>query len=777
MRIYAKHLLRTLRRAPLQPLLILLTVALSVAVTVTAVRLPSVFSERSREISMANSYLGDLLVTPRGDSGLRWILGDDAAAAVGNEGTVCGEFRLTGFTTVDETTQILQVSAVDLPAANSFYSLQYLSYGGFTAENLRTSAILSEHCANALGVSRGDSVSIRLLEETFTFTVQAVAKADGILTDADLLIASDCIRATLAARVPAVSALGDSCPIYTRLMVNAAEGVDPAALALRLSESGALSDYAVTVTGAERQFSFIAITQALAIWIPVVLLTILAAYLIMTSLKLLRQDRSAEYALFSICGAPPRLLGRLQYAEGLLYGILGGPAGILLSLPLLRASQVLFFWREEPVSLTLLPVVCGLLWAPVLITVCTFLHLRQQPQALSERLRASESAEETARPRNALPPLLLIALLIPITALTPPRQRIILASALLLAAVWLFAAASSHLIRWMARLAEWGLSRFRKVYPPLLLSVKQLKNSFALRHVGRIAVLAIALSVSISTAAKVLSAQGDLLDHAFLSPVVGINVDVLTEEKLREHPAVEHLSRISFQGNVELENGVNVFGISVKTPEGCLHEELIPEVLPNGSEAVITESIASLMELEAGDTFPVTIQGIERDLTVSHVYAGAVPLLYFDTAAFGIADEQLCISPRADLSKTSPEYASLLALLEENGCELVDSNTVLRDMPRSFEAFSLLLNSASVMAIVLAVIGLANSLAEQYRRRRNDRLILRMNGMAGASLLILQLLEILLLLICSLLLALPFASAIVYLIDVGVHSFGISLLL
>lgn len=777
MRIYAKHLLRSLRRAPLQPLLILLTVALSVAVTVTAVRLPSVFSERSREISRANSYLGDLLVTPRGDSGLRWILGNDAAAAVGAEGTVCGEFRLTGFTTVDEKTKLLQVSAVDFPSVNTFYSMQYLSYGGFTAENLRTSAILSEHCAAALGVSLGDSVSIRLLEKTFTFTVQAVAKSEGILTDTDLLIASDCIRSTLAARVPAISTLGASCPIYTRLMVNAAEGVDPAALAHRLSEGSALSDYTVTSTGAERQYSFIAVTQAFAIWIPVLLLAILAAYLIMTSLKLLRQQRSTESALFSICGASPRLLGRLQYAEGLIYGILGGLAGVLLALPLLRASQVLFFWRETPVSLSPLPVLCGLLWAPALITVCTFLHLRQQPKALAEQLRAADASDEPTRPIKVLPPLLLIALLIPVTAWTPSRQRILLATALLLATVWLFAVSSSLIVRWIAGLAERGLARSRKAPPLLLLSVKQLKNSFALRHVGRIAVLSIALSVSISTAAGALSTQGDLLDHAFLSPMVGINVDPFTEAQLREHPSVEHLSRVSFQGNVELENGVNVFGLSAESPEGCLHEELIPEVLPKGAEAVITESIASLMELEVGDSFPVTIQGIRRDLTVRHVYAGAVPLLYFDTAAFGIAAEQLCITPRAELSEASPEYASLLALLEENGCETVDSNTVLRDMPRSFEAFSILLNSAAVMSMVLAVIGLANSLAEQYRRRRNDRLILRMNGMTGASLQALQLLEILLLLICSLLISLPFASAIVYLIDVGVHSFGISLLL
>ena len=777
MRLFAKHILRTLKNAPLQPLLILLTVSFSVAIAISALRLPTMFAHRAERLAQADRELGELLVTVRGDSRMRMILGGDAEAEIGSDGTVCGEFRLTGFTTLNGKTELLEVSATDPIVADRFYDFQYTAMGSLTTENLRTSAILSDRCAEKLGVSLGDTVSFRMLEESFTFTVRAIAESSGLLSDADLLIPMESVHAVLASRVPVIASLGSDFRLHTRLMINTADGVTPEALAERLSKADAFANYTVTVTGADAQYSFLLMTQTLAIWIPALLLLILTAYLILTSLKLLQHERSEQLALFSLCGAYPRQLRGLQYAEGLIYGVLGGLLGSLLAAPIVKKASTLYFWQDTVLEIDRRGVLGGILWACFLITLCTAIHLRRRPVTLSEQLRAAETVHvEDIRLKKLLPPLAVCVMTAIIILLSPPRARVYPAIAALLGTVWFFARVSSGFLQKAAGAAERLILLSRRPVAWLLLAVQQLRNCFALRHVGKIAILSIGFLLAISSAVNALSTQGTVLENSITAQLIGINVDVLTADTLKENPAVQTTSRMSFQGGVELPDGVNVFGISAEN-SSCLSGEIVPNTFPVGNEAVITESIARLTGVRVGDTLPVTIQGVERTLTVKDIYRCAFPLLYFDSTAFGLTQNLLCISLADGIDESSPDYHAMIATLEENGCELIDSSTVFRNMPETFEGFCTLLDWSMLAAAVIAAVGLANSFAEQYRRRRHDRFILRMNGMTATASVAMQLCEIVALLLCSVLAALPLASIFCFLIDVGVRSFGIVFLL
>ena len=80
MRVFFKHLLRTLLRAPVQPLLILLTVVASTAIAVTAFRLPVMFSSHLYDIYGKQAEVGDLTVLLRGDSDTRMLFSEEAEA-------------------------------------------------------------------------------------------------------------------------------------------------------------------------------------------------------------------------------------------------------------------------------------------------------------------------------------------------------------------------------------------------------------------------------------------------------------------------------------------------------------------------------------------------------------------------------------------------------------------------------------------------------------------------------------------------------------------------
>lgn len=71
MRMLLKHWLRTALRAPLQPLFILVIVAFSAAVATVSFQTSQAFVTHSRSVLTADRELGDILITPRGDSTVR----------------------------------------------------------------------------------------------------------------------------------------------------------------------------------------------------------------------------------------------------------------------------------------------------------------------------------------------------------------------------------------------------------------------------------------------------------------------------------------------------------------------------------------------------------------------------------------------------------------------------------------------------------------------------------------------------------------------------------
>ena len=118
MRLLWKHLLRSSRRAPLQPLLICLTVLLSVTLTVTTASLSLWISDYIRQNNEQEQELGDILITAKGNSNSRFLFPEDAEALLGEDGRVVGEFKLTGFTPENE--QLLLRSSSPKPMRRKF---------------------------------------------------------------------------------------------------------------------------------------------------------------------------------------------------------------------------------------------------------------------------------------------------------------------------------------------------------------------------------------------------------------------------------------------------------------------------------------------------------------------------------------------------------------------------------------------------------------------------------------------------------------------------------
>ena len=200
--LFCKHIVRTIKRAPWQPLLILLTLTLSVAVSVTAFRFYGIFSQNAKQNRESYTTSGDILITPSHESTLRMLFCEDAVDTVGDRGKVLGEYALTFFHDGENGQKLISGSAVDLVSADRFYDFSYVEYGSFTTENLHRSVVISEKTAKEFSLSVGDTLRVTLFDSELAYTVEAIARGDGLLAERDMLIQTEGLLRYLSKYIP-----------------------------------------------------------------------------------------------------------------------------------------------------------------------------------------------------------------------------------------------------------------------------------------------------------------------------------------------------------------------------------------------------------------------------------------------------------------------------------------------------------------------------------------------------------------------------------------------
>lgn len=783
MKPFWKHIARSQKSHPLQPLLIVLTVACSVAIATSAMRFTALFYRASYEKSRAEVELGDLLVSPRGDSNLRLTFATDAEETIGESGTVLGEFRLSGFLQETPTTQaeeLFRLSCVDLQAADRFYRFEYLQYGRFTQEELNTSAVLSQSAAERYGLAVGDSFTVSVLGEQFTYTVQAVAADTGLLAHSEALVAVEGMRALLSARIPAIASLGDAFVPYTRLMIRTAEGVDAAEILQRLQEAPAFEKMSVRITDNPQQFFFVTTAQSLAVWLPCILLMLLTALLLVTCLQALQQQRSCENALFCSCGASKRQLSALLLTECAVYAILGTGIGLLAAGPMLHALGALFSWLTEPPKVTLGAALFGALWAMLLMGGCVLWHLRgQNALSLTQALQQTdaEPTEQSAPRRLRLFPLLLTVLFLLLLFLLSVSVRYVAALGVLLTVLW----NAYLLLPQLLRQAATGLVRLterqKRPHPVVLLAWKNIRQSRALRRSGSLLVLLFAGLLTLLSCTDVAQAQVLDLNQSILSDYVAVSADRTAARQLQQLDCVDGVLPFSNHSSAKLDGQYIAFGISTaESPAGFLTFDALPKEHPVGNQLALSTGLARLLGKGVGDTVTVELEGVSRSLVISELLQTHSHLAVYDAQFFGISHRMLLINLKESANVANAADA-LSAVLAQNGAVLLSKEAVYGTMPVTVTAYVRLFQYAGAGAGVLTLAGGIMVLAQQYRVRKNERHLLRICGMKKTALMLLQVMELLFTLLLVLLFSAVLWFILCWIVDAGIASFGFTLFL
>ena len=235
MNIFGKHIFRSIKKEPFQPIMIVVIVTLCVAVMILSVSLPLNIYRNEHASLKVDDWTPDLIVRMKATSNERLMFEDEMNEALGDKGSAIGEFSLTGFSELTDKkgkTEKRQVflGAFDLVKADSFFDIRYLEYGKFTNNNIDLSAIVDEPFAKEYGISLGDTVRINVLGYEFEYTVEAIAKETGVFNRQDILVDISSVRRVLAERSALIASLSSEFTPYTQMHVKTREGIDPADL-------------------------------------------------------------------------------------------------------------------------------------------------------------------------------------------------------------------------------------------------------------------------------------------------------------------------------------------------------------------------------------------------------------------------------------------------------------------------------------------------------------------------------------------------------------------
>lgn len=201
----------------------------------------------------------------------------------------------------------------------------------------RQGAIVGRKLADRFGWKIGDQIPLRgtIYPGTWTFNLRGIWDgAEGRTDESQLLFHWQYLNESIRKRAPTradqvgVYVLGIDEPNNAAVI---GQQVD-AQFANSLAETMTETEAAFQLSFVSMSEAILAAVQAVSFIIIVIIMAVMANTMTMTA-----RERLAEYATLKALGFPPGFVVRLLFGESLMIALIGGAAGLLLTLPLAAA--------------------------------------------------------------------------------------------------------------------------------------------------------------------------------------------------------------------------------------------------------------------------------------------------------------------------------------------------------------------------------------------------------------------------------------------------------
>ena len=773
--MFGKHVFRSIKKEPVQPLMIIMIVSLCVAVIILSVALPLNIRQNERMSKQIDEWSGDLLITLKSSSNVRLMFKEDFESALEGKAIALGEFTLTGFSQLnedDEERSQVHMGAFDLVEADRFYELRYIQYGRITNNNLNKAAIIRESFAKANDLRVGDTIDVTVMGEDFSFVVEGIVKDTGIFLQEHMLVDISSVRNVLSEASPLIAAIPEDYKPYTKIHVKVNDGVDIEALRAELESLDEFADKKIDVVADVSTKDYITDILIKTILIPASLLIIVAVMMMMSTLELLEKKREGDIALFKMVGADRRHLECILYLEGLVYSVIGGAGGSVLAIPAMYLLNWNYKFSYCKMRFGLFEILIGFGSAILFTMTSTFLHVRKQ----NKKRKESVSFKETVgNDRYFVKDIILASitvLLLVISLILPTKHRFVTAALLLVSVVTMIYTVAPRIIGALADvLAQLVLAK-NKIYGKLLIALRSCRNSYPLRHAGRIMVVLLTMLLSmvfiLTRVRLALEAYTGLASFDY----VGMYVDEETKDMVKDLDGIVATAESVINRNVSIDGSIYTLGIAMDGDVGeCFQGLIMPKTIPEGNSLALSSPLAKLLGVEIGDTISCVVDGTPNEFVLTEIVDTYSDFAYYDAEYANAGLDMFCIL--TDGSSETRE--ALISLFDERGAMLMTEGEFFDDTYDRINPQITVILAMLYIIIAITVVGIFDVLADQRMARKREFEVLKQNGATEKEVVLIQTIEIIYLAVCAVLGAALCSILICRIIDMLCVSFGITL--
>ena len=722
MKYYLKNLLQSLKKNPTQPIVIMLIVIFTSSIFCIAMVFKDVFYEHNLYLAKQSVGEADLVLSVNADSGTMFAYKDDVEAVLGEDGKAYGYFSMF----CDYDGDIYSCMATDVLTVSEINPVILQKKGRISLYNINELVVVSSKFASEHDLGIGDEITLTILGNPLTFSIEGIAKDEGFFANTDMLVNMKGIVRYFLYELK-LFAMPDTVELCTTVLVKASEGVDIDALRDRLATAPSLSALNVERAINGERIQNVSRLESMITFITALLSMLVGIALIFTAFSIYVSKRLHNIALFKSIGANSATLVGSLLLEGILYALIGSPFGILLAKLLVKRICVVL---ELGYIATMTPS----MWLPsiAMSVVCIALaivvpSLRLARESVDSLLRGQISQKK----HDALP-IIFISLAGAIAtslcfAFLPKTDYMALAIADMLFILTLIFFATPYFCNLFGFTSSKILDKLpRQNFSSVALRTIRRNDGF--KNMTRIVTVGALILTCIGTMLDALNVQvkyvSNVLDFDF-AVIAPSNARI--EDDLQSIDGVKKTSRCYFKFSSSAGYvGNNVLAFE-DDPGKYLHLEgkgYVPRGKLEGNQLIITEGIARAYDLKEGDLTSFVVNHKEREFLVSQIIDFPLPFLIVN-AKYCELDCYLIVVDTEDEAKEAA-YKQIQTTYSQKFYPVVTTRYFLS---KGVETKFIELGFFFVYLIsAFVAFGIFNSVIDNVRKRRKEYEILASLG-------------------------------------------------
>ena len=722
MKYYLKNLLQSLKKNPTQPIVIMLIVIFTSSIFCIAMVFKDVFYEHNLYLAKQSVGEADLILSVNADSGTMFAYKDDVEAVLGEDGKAYGYFSMF----CDYDGDIYSCMATDVLTVSEINPVILQKKGRISLYNINELVVVSSKFASEHDLGIGDEITLTILGNPLTFSIEGIAKNEGFFASTDMLVNMKGIVRYFLYELK-LFAMPDTVELCTTVLVKASEGVDIDALRDRLATAPSLSALNVERAINGERIQNVSRLESMITFITALLLMLVGIALIFAAFSIYVSKRLHNIALFKSIGANSATLVGSLLLEGILYALIGSPFGILLAKLLVKRICVVL---ELGYIATMTPS----MWLPsiAMSVVCIALaivvpSLRLARESVDSLLRGQISQKK----HDALP-IIFISLAGAIAtslcfAFLPKTDYMALAIADMLFILTLIFFATPYFCNLFGFTSSKILDKLpRQNFSSVALRTIRRNDGF--KNMTRIVTVGALILTCIGTMLDALNVQvkyvSNVLDFDF-AVIAPSNARI--EDDLQSIDGVKKTSRCYFKFSSSAGYvGNNVLAFE-DDPGKYLHLEgkgYVPRGKLEGNQLIITEGIARAYDLKEGDLTSFVVNHKEREFQIAQIIDFPLPFLIVD-AKYCELDCYLIVVDTEDEAKEAA-YKQIQTTYSQKFYPVVTTRYFLS---KGVETKFIELGFSFVYIIsAFVAFGIFNSVIDNVRKRRKEYEILASLG-------------------------------------------------